>query len=140
MLVPLFGALSDRLGRRPMLLAACAALLLLPLPVYSVLASAAPWPALFAAYALLVLAVAVFSGAGPAAIAEIFPTRLRSTWMSIGYSFAVAIFGGFAPFVATWLTRVSGDPLAPATYLMAAAAVSGLCIYRLQETAHGALR
>src|SRR3712207_8208536 len=40
---------------------------------------------------------------GPAAIAEIFPTKSRSTWMTSGYALAVAIFGGFAPFVSVWL-------------------------------------
>ena len=59
---------------------------------------------------VLALAIAVFSGPGPAAIAEIFPTRVRSTWMSTGYSVAVAVFGGFAPFIATWLIARTGNP------------------------------
>jgi MHS family proline/betaine transporter-like MFS transporter len=83
----------------------------------------------------LSLAIAVFSGPGPAAIAEIFPTGRRSTWMSTGYSLAVAVFGGFAPFIATWLIDRTGNPLSPAFYLMAAAAVSTLVIAQLRETA-----
>ena len=47
------------------------------------------------------LVIATFSGAGPAALAELFPTRARTTLMSFSYALAVAIFGGFAPFIAT---------------------------------------
>jgi len=48
---------------------------------------------------------------------------VRSTWMSTGYSLAVAVFGGFAPFIATWLIAATGSPLSPIYYLIAAAIV-----------------
>jgi MHS family proline/betaine transporter-like MFS transporter len=82
------------------------------------------------------LMIASFSGPGPAAISELFPTRLRSTWMSAGYSLAVAIFGGFAPFIATWLIARTGSPLSPTWYVICAAVISTLVILRLPETAH----
>jgi MHS family proline/betaine transporter-like MFS transporter len=88
---------------------------------------------------LFALAIALFSGPGPAAIAEIFPTRMRSTWMSIGYSLAAALFGGFAPYVATWLIASTGSPLAPICYVIGAAVVSALTIAAQKETAHDAL-
>ena len=81
------------------------------------------------------VAIALFSGPGPAAIAEIFPTRGRSAWMSASYALAVAIFGGFAPYIATWLIANTGSPMAPAFYVIAAAAVSFLVIAALPETA-----
>ena len=68
--------------------------------------------------------LALYSGAGPAAIAEIFPTHLRSTWMSSGYALAVAIFGGFAPFIAQSLIAVTGSKLSPSYYMMATALLS----------------
>jgi MHS family proline/betaine transporter-like MFS transporter len=73
---------------------------------------------------------------GPAAIAEIFPTHCRSTWMSTGYSLATCIFGGFAPFIATWLIEKTGSPVSPTYYLIAAAVISALVIAGLRETAH----
>ena len=80
--------------------------------------------------------LALYSGAGPAAIAEIFPTHLRSTWMSSGYALSVAIFGGFAPFIATWLIETTGSPAAPTyLYLLPAAVISLLVIWSLKETA-----
>jgi MFS family permease len=89
---------------------------------------------------ILALIIAVFSGPGPAAIAEIFPTAIRSTWMSAGYSVAVALFGGFAPFIATWLIARTGNPVSPSFYVMAAAAVSMAVIVRMEETAGKPLR
>jgi MHS family proline/betaine transporter-like MFS transporter len=82
----------------------------------------------------------MFSGPGPAAIAEIFPTRSRSTWMTSGYAFAVAIFGGFAPFISVWLIDHFQSPIAHVWYLVAAAVVSLLVILSLRETAHSDLR
>lgn len=138
--VPLAGALSDRIGRRPLLLASCAAFVLLPYPLFAMLLSNPSLPTVIAVQLLFALAIALFSGAGPAAIAEIFPTRIRATWMSIGYSVSVALFGGFAPYVATWLIARTGSPLAPTWYVIGAAVVTALTIATQKETAHDALR
>jgi MHS family proline/betaine transporter-like MFS transporter len=137
---PLMGLLSDRVGRKPLLLAACIASLVLPYPLFNLMLSSPPLSTIFLVQLALAFVIAVFSGPGPAAIAEIFPTRGRSTWMSTGYSLAVTIFGGFAPFIATWLIARTGDPLAPSYYLMAAAAVTLIVILRLEETAGVPLR
>ncbi len=138
--IPFWGRVSDRVGRRPLLLACCMAFLLLPWPVAAFLASGPPFTAIIAIQVLMAVVIALFSGTGPAAIAEIFPTRSRSTWMTTGYALAVAIFGGFAPYIATWLIRETGSPVAWVYYVMAAAVVSGVVIYRLEETAFRALR
>jgi len=134
--IPFAGRLSDRFGRKPLLLACCIAFALLTYPLFQAMISAASLAAVVVVQVLFALMIASFSGPGPAAIAEIFPTRLRSTWMSAGYSLAVAIFGGFAPFIATWLIGKTGSPLAPTAYVIAAALVSTLVIARLSETAH----
>jgi ABC-type multidrug transport system permease subunit len=82
----------------------------------------------------------MFSGPGPAAIAEIFSTANRSTWMTSGYALSTSIFGGFAPVISIWLIERFASPVAHTFYLMAAAIVSGLVISRLRETAHERLR
>ena len=66
---------------------------------------------------LMVLLYVPYAGACPAFYAEIFPTRVRYTALSIGYNTAVAIFGGFAPFIATYLIKLTGYPLAPTFYV-----------------------
>jgi MFS transporter, MHS family, proline/betaine transporter len=76
----------------------------------------------------------------PAFYAEIFPTWVRYTALSIGYNIAVAIFGGFAPFIATCLVRVTGNNHAPATYVTIAAVVTFVILLRTRETAFAPLR
>ena len=137
--IPVFGALSDGTGRKPLLLASCIGFLFLSYPLFLMLVSGARLYVVVFVQIVFALMIALFSGPGPAAIAEIFPTLGRSTWMSAGYSVAVAVFGGFAPYVATWLIAITGSPLAPTYYLIAAAFVSTLVIAGLRETAHDEL-
>ena len=134
--IPLMGALSDRIGRKPLLLACCLAFVVLPLPIFNYLLSGAGYSELIAVQILFAVMISMFSGPGPAAIAEIFPTRSRSTWMTSGYALAVAIFGGFAPFISVWLIDRFQSPIAHVYYLIGAAIVSLLVIATLRETAH----
>ena len=138
--IPLMGRLSDRVGRKPLLLTCCAAFIALSYPLVGVMIHERSFAAVGAVQIVFAVMIAIFCGPGPAAIAEIFPTRSRSTWMSAGYSLAVAIFGGFAPYIATWLISETGSPVAPTFYVIAAALVSTVVIARLRETAHEPLR
>jgi len=139
-LVPIMGSLSDRIGRKPLLLASCAAFFILPLPAFWLMLQGYGFAFIALMQIVFGASIALFSGAGPAAIAEIFSTRGRSTWMSSSYALAVAIFGGFAPLIAQWLIQATGSPLSPVAYVMAAAAVSFIVISRIKETAHVPLR
>jgi MHS family proline/betaine transporter-like MFS transporter len=138
--IPAMGKLSDRIGRKPLLLACCAAFIVLPYPVFSFLVSGASYAALIAVQILFAVLISMFSGPGPAAISEIFPTRTRSLWMTSGYALSVAIFGGFAPSISIALIETFKSPLAHTFYLMAAAIVSTAVIWSLRETAHAELR
>ncbi|MGB9367460.1 MAG: MFS transporter [Xanthobacteraceae bacterium] len=134
--IPLFGHLSDKYGRKPFLLSCCLAFIVLPYPLFSLMLGGASLTTILLIQLLIGLTIALFSGAGPAAISEIFPTRTRSTYMSTGYALAVAIFGGFAPFIATWLIDWTKSPVSPVYYVIAAAIVSTIVIAPLRETAH----
>lgn len=77
----------------------------------------------------------MFVSASLAAGTELFATRVRSSGYSVGYNVSVALFGGTAPYVATWLVDRTGSELAPAYYLIAAAAVTLATIMTMRETA-----
>jgi MFS transporter, MHS family, proline/betaine transporter len=134
--IPVMGRLSDRIGRKPLLLFCCVAFIVLPYPIFSMLIGGVSYTTLVLVQILFAILISMFSGAGPAAIAEIFPTKSRSTWMTSGYALAVAIFGGFAPFIAVWLIANFDSPLAHVFYLIGAAIVSAVVIWGLRETAH----
>jgi MHS family proline/betaine transporter-like MFS transporter len=134
--IPIMGALSDKFGRKPLLLTCCLAYIVLPYPIFNFLVSGASYAQLIMVQILFAILISMFSGPGPAAIAEMFPTHARSTWMTSGYALAVAIFGGFAPFISVYLIDKFGSPLAHTFYLIAAAIVSTIVIAMMRETAH----
>ncbi len=139
-LIPIFGRLSDRVGRRPLLLLSCGFFAIATLPAFMIINSKPGLGVLILIQLVFDAAIALFSGAGPAAIVEMFPTMSRSSWMTPSYALAVAIFGGFAPFIATWLIHNTGSALSPSWYVMGAAMVSFIVIWRMPETAHQELR
>jgi MHS family proline/betaine transporter-like MFS transporter len=138
-LIPIWGALSDRIGRKPLLLLSSGGYIILAYPLLTMAASGSVAWALVAQLTMI-LFLSFFSGPCPAAYSEIFPTRVRYTALSIGYNIAVAIFGGFAPYIAAWLIDVTGNNRAPAFYLMAAAIVTFLVVLRIRETAFTPLK
>ena len=123
-LIPLVGALSDKLGRLPIATAAIVAILISVHPMFAWLAAVPTLETLLSVQAIIGVFVAAYAGAIPALMSELFPTRMRTTAMSVSYSFGVAIFGGFAPFINAWLIEVTGSKLAPSYYLMLAAVIS----------------
>ena len=138
-LIPIWGALSDRIGRKPLLLLSSGGYIVLSYPLFMMASSGSATLALVAQLTMI-LFLSFFSGPCPATYSEIFPTKIRYTALSIGYNIAVAIFGGFAPFIATWLIKVTGSNLAPAYYLIAAAVITFVVTLRIKETAFSPLK
>lgn len=123
-LIPVFGALSDRCGRLPIAFAAAAAMLVVFYPLFSWLAATPTLQTLLIVQGIIGVLMAAYMGPLAALMAELFPPRMRTTGLSISYAFAVAIFGGLAPLFNTWIIAVTGNKLAPAFYLILAAAIS----------------
>jgi MHS family proline/betaine transporter-like MFS transporter len=136
---PIMGAASDRIGRRPLLLAASGALLLAAAPAFACVASSPGMTAVLCLQAALAIVVSMFHGAGPAAVTELFPTQGRALLVSIAYGLGVALAGGFAPFIAIWLIEHTGSTTAPALYIAAACAVTAWAAARMPETAQRSL-
>ncbi len=138
-LIPPLGVLSDRVGRRPLLIGGAVGFIVLTYPLFLLLNSGS-LAAAIAGHAGLAAVEAVFASTALAAGAELFATRVRSGGYSIGYNISVAIFGGTAPYVATWLTDRTGNELAPAYYVIIAAIVSLATVLTMKETARRPLR
>jgi len=130
---PFFGILSDRIGRRPVLMLACVLYFILPYPLFSWLQAEPGLFRLAVMQVLLCSAVAVGFGAISTALAEQFPVRMRSTGLALAYNFAVMLFGGFAQLIVTWLIKATGTPLAPAYYVMFGSVVGLTASYFLTE-------
>nr|WP_090275435.1 MFS transporter [Mycolicibacterium komanii]CRL68401.1 arabinose efflux permease family protein [Mycolicibacterium komanii] len=138
-LIPPLGALSDRIGRKPLLFSGAIGFAVFAYPLFLLLNSGS-LAAAVAAHASLAAIESVFVSASLAAGAELFATRVRSSGYSIGYNVSVAVFGGTAPYVATWLVDRTGNQIAPAYYVIAAAAVSIATLLTMRETARRPLR
>ena len=132
-LVPVFGALSDRIGRRPVLLLASLLYLVLPWPLMDWVLSEPSMARLAAMQVVLCSAIAVGFGAIATALAEQFPVRQRSTGLALSYNVAVMLFGGFAQLIVTWLIGVTGSALAPAFYVMFGAVVGLLAAWFIAD-------
>ena len=132
-LIPLIGVLSDRIGRKPILLVATGGLFVLAWPLFWMLHHPEIAVVLSAQIGFAVL-VACFGGTVPTAMVELVPDRVRCTVLSVGYNTGMAFLGGVTPLVAVYTIQRSQYDLSPAFLLMAAAAVSFVVIAGLRET------
>ena len=132
--IPVFGSLADRIGRKPLLLIGGGGFLLLSYPLFLLIVNSQSAVPIILAQIVFALLTAIYSGGAPAAVTEIFPAASRLLWMSTGYSLTVAVFGGFGPFISTWLVKTTGSPLSPVLYIAGCALLSLAVIVPLKET------
>jgi MFS transporter, MHS family, proline/betaine transporter len=139
-MLPLWGALSDRIGRKPVIMGGSIALVILTYPAFLIVAEGKNLAYAVIAGATLGGLIAACAAPLFAFMAELFPTRVRYSSVSIGYNFSVMTFGGTAPFIATFLISQTGSNIAPSFYLIAAAAGTIIAIAPTSERIGQALR
>ena len=119
--LPVMGAVSDRLGRRPVLIACTLAALVTAYPAMSWLAAGPSFVRLLSVELWLSFVYASYNGAMVVFLTEIIPAEVRATGFSLSYSLATAVFGGFTPAISTWLIEATGNHAMPGAWLSAAA-------------------
>lgn len=129
--LPLWGALSDRVGRKPVLVAGTLGTAVMIFPMDSLVQNSG-WQ-LFTAMAVVQLFLAGICAITPAVLSELFPTRIRTVGVGMPYSVAVALFGGTAPYLQTWIGEHGGRGLFNC-YVIALLLVSAVVCSRLPET------
>lgn len=133
------GWLSDRYGRKPVMLWPRVILVLAIYPAFLVLIHHASLPNLLFVSALLAALTAVSGAATFSAIPELFPSRARALGLSIAYAVGVTVFGGTTQFIIAWLIGVTGNAATPAWYVVGATVVSTLALLGMSETRDKAL-
>jgi MFS transporter, MHS family, citrate/tricarballylate:H+ symporter len=123
--LPIGGALSDRIGRRPILLGITILAILTTYPALAWLTAAPDFERMLLVLLYLSFFFGIYNGAMVAALTEVMPVQVRVAGFSLAYSLATAIFGGMTPVISTYLIERTGDKAAPA-YWMSIAAVCGL--------------
>jgi MHS family proline/betaine transporter-like MFS transporter len=142
LIVPI-GMLSDRIGRKPILITSCVAFLVLPIPAFSIMEGAKDDRnalQLGLGVVMIALPLVLFLAVVASTLPAMFPTQERYGGFSIGYSLSTAAFGGTASYIVSSLVDRTGNTMWPAYYLMGAAAIAAIPILLLPETAKVSLR
>jgi MFS transporter, MHS family, proline/betaine transporter len=137
-LAPICGDASDRVGRKPIVIAATASAVLFAWPLFWLMHHPSALMALLGQCGLAAL-IAAYVGPASAFMVEAFPTRIRCSALSFAYSASLSIFGGTAPMVAVFTIQHTKDDLSPAFYMMGAAVISLLASISFRERSRAAL-
>jgi len=139
--LPIGGAVSDRMGRKPLLLAISVLAIFTAYPALSWLADAPSFARMLIVLLWFSFFFGMYNGAMVAALTEVMPAEVRVAGFSLAFSLATAVFGGFTPAVSTYLIQVTHDKAAPG-YWLSFAALCGLCatlgLYRRRASSSAA--
>ncbi|RDK00884.1 MFS transporter [Paraburkholderia lacunae] len=136
---PLAGILADRFSRKRVLVASRVAMLLLVYPAFALLGAHPSVMSLCVVSGILAVLVAGQIVPVLVMIPELFPKHVRATGIALTYVVSASFFGGFSPFIASWLVAQTGNPLAPAWYVAAACLVSLVPVIWLKDRTGEAL-
>jgi MFS transporter, MHS family, proline/betaine transporter len=133
------GWLSDRIGRKPLMLLGSIGGLICALPLFWLMNHPSELLAQLGQLGLILL-IGIYYGTLPAILVEAAPPAVRCTAVALGYNLCYGLFGGLSPLVATWLVQRTGDEMAPAFLIMASAAVTLVTLFWFRETYRASFR
>jgi MHS family citrate/tricarballylate:H+ symporter-like MFS transporter len=129
------GWLSDRFGRKPVMIIPWLFLAVAVFPCFALLERERSTGALYLACGILACSSTLSTSTSLVAITEALPHRVRSSALGILYALSISIFGGSTQFLVAWLTRLTGSPLAPAWYMIGGVIVGLIALWFMPETA-----
>ncbi|WP_295013029.1 MFS transporter [uncultured Microbacterium sp.] len=132
--LPVIGKLSDRIGRKPVYAIAVAATMVLMVPAFAVMQIGQEW-AVLVALAMVAIPVAFFAAISASALPALFPTASRFGAMALAFNVSVSLFGGTTPLFSQALIQLTGNTYMPAFYIMFFAALGGVALLTMRETA-----
>ncbi|MFI5611891.1 MFS transporter [Amycolatopsis sp. NPDC051903] len=132
--ITFIGRLSDKVGRRPVVMVGCAGLIVLSLPAVLLVRTGGN-TATFFGLLIMGLVLVLFSAILPSTLPALYPTHIRAGGLSIAFNISVSLFGGTTATVMSALVSSTGDLNWPAWYLMIAGAIGAVCIYFVRESA-----
>jgi MHS family proline/betaine transporter-like MFS transporter len=134
LILPVTAWLSDRFGRKPLLITGSAILTFCAIPLFHLIHTTDP-VIIFLGEAGFVLAIGLISGGIVAANVELMPAAVRCTGLAFAYNASIGWFGGTTPMIAAWLITSTGNPIMPAYWIAATGAISLLtAIFLIRET------
>jgi MFS family permease len=128
------GWLSDRYGRKPLMLWPRVITAVITVPLFLMLIAHPSVAVLLSVTGLLAALTAISGAASIVAIPELLPRGIRATGLSIAYAIGVSLFGGSTQFIITWLIQATGNPAAPAWYVAGTSVITALAMMALPET------
>lgn len=131
-LMPFFGALSDRVGRKPVFIGAAVAAIILAVPSFLLFEQGGAIAIL--SQVILGLVDSALMGVALSTYSEMFPTEVRYTGLAFGFSVGAALAGGTSPYISRWLVEFTGDHLSPAYFLIGTAVITLITALFLKET------
>jgi MHS family citrate/tricarballylate:H+ symporter-like MFS transporter len=132
---PLSGLLSDRVGRRPVMIGAAVILVLLLVPAYRAMIALHSVRVVYGVMAILGILQAFLAAPALVAVTESLPRAVRSGSLAILYAVAISLCGGTTQFALKAITGLTGSPLTPAWYMTGAVLLGGIAMALMQETA-----
>ncbi len=137
--IPLFGYLSDKVGRKPILVVSAIGFVVLSYPLFWLLTQGGFYGALCAQMVFAAL-VGIYVAPIPAMLVEMFPTSVRYTGMSLAYNLSATVFGGTTPIVATWLVQRTGSNISVSFYIILCAVITLITLYFFKDKYKARLR